>query len=526
MNAAPFRWARSARVMSALGIFSAVVLMVCVNVLVRRHYLRWDVSGAGLYSLSQVTLETLQRVDEPIEVTVLLGQSDPVTPSVKQILESYTAQCRWLRPRFIDPDRDQAEYGALQAKYNLVDGARDEQHADDGTAILLLKGVNFWRIAADDLVAYNEQQGSVQPKLEQAITSGIRNVVQQTRRTVCFSQGHQEASVDNGAEDGLSAFRTSLERNNFTAQEVEMGPLAQAPDLSHCDLLVIAGPRVGVEASFGARLLQYAKGGGRLLVLMQPTLTPEGTVASSGLEGSLVKLGVEVESRVVFEQTSEFILPVGIPGEMFLATPKPHAITRALANDGQARLRVLMQMPQSLQVATSANATPLLSSSERAAAIAEPGRLSDPNLQRQIIEIADKSEKVLAIASELTGAQWSSAPRVPRVVVVGSLAPFTDASLRGGAFEGSRRFVDGTIDWLVGDWLVGDWLMGAPAMVNVPEKPAHEAVLNLTEASLSEVSRYVLVYMPGAAFLLGALILMMRRAGEQSSRHKGKGLHS
>ncbi len=126
---------------------------------------------------------------------------------------------------------------------------------------------------------------------------------------------------------------------------------------------------------------------------------------------------------------------------------------------------------------------------------------------------AQKAEQVLAVASELTGAAWASAPRVPRVVVVGSLAPFSDASLRDSNFYGSHLFVDGTVDWL----------SDAPAMINVPEKPAHEAILNLTQASLSEVSRYVLVYMPGAALLLGILVLLMRRAGEQASRQKAKG---
>jgi nitrate reductase gamma subunit len=67
------------------------------------------------------------------------------------------------------------------------------------------------------------------------------------------------------------------------------------------------------------------------------------------------------------------------------------------------------------------------------------------------------------------------------------------------------------------------WLVGEPALVDIPEKPAHDATLNLTEDSLAEVSRYVLLYMPGTALLVALIILLKRRATEKSSRNPSEG---
>jgi nitrate reductase gamma subunit len=62
-----------------------------------------------------------------------------------------------------------------------------------------------------------------------------------------------------------------------------------------------------------------------------------------------------------------------------------------------------------------------------------------------------------------------------------------------------------------------------PAIVSVPEKPARAVGLSLTEESLGEILRYVLVYMPGTAALAGFVLLYRRRAMETRSRRENAG---
>ncbi|HEX2880812.1 MAG TPA: hypothetical protein VHO25_14875, partial [Polyangiaceae bacterium] len=173
---------------------------------------------------------------------------------------------------------------------------------------------------------------------------------------------------------------------------------------------------------------------------------------------------------------------------------------------GEVQHRVLLQMPQSFNIETSSVASAVLVSSERSRGVADPGRLLDPSELPAVLSAGSPGEHILAVAAQLD-------PKAPgggsRMVVVGSLAPFVDTSLREAGHYGSRLFVDSVMGWLAGE----------PALVDIPEKPAHEATLNLTEDSLTEVSRYVLLYMPGTALLVAVIILLRRRATEKSSRN-------
>jgi hypothetical protein len=95
----------------------------------------------------------------------------------------------------------------------------------------------------------------------------------------------------------------------------------------------------------------------------------------------------------------------------------------------------------------------------------------------------------------------AKAARGPRLVVLGT-----------PSVAWSRNFVDPSL--LPASLLVENafaWLGARPALVSVPERKAKVLGLNLTEGSRAEVLRYVLVYMPGTAGLLGLLVLVRRR---------------
>jgi hypothetical protein len=64
-----------------------------------------------------------------------------------------------------------------------------------------------------------------------------------------------------------------------------------------------------------------------------------------------------------------------------------------------------------------------------------------------------------------------------------------------------------------------------PPLVSLPPKPARQVGLRLTEASLSEVARYVLLYMPLTALLIGALSLYRRRLRSAAAPPSGRREH-
>jgi hypothetical protein len=114
----------------------------------------------------------------------------------------------------------------------------------------------------------------------------------------------------------------------------------------------------------------------------------------------------------------------------------------------------------------------------------------------------------VAMAAERPKSADSKEKHGPRIVVVGTANVAFGQTFRDATLLGNRIFIESALSWLA----------AKPAIVEVPQKPSHPAGLSLSEDSLGEVLRYVLVYMPGAALVLGGLILLRRRSTERRSR--------
>ena len=107
----------------------------------------------------------------------------------------------------------------------------------------------------------------------------------------------------------------------------------------------------------------------------------------------------------------------------------------------------------------------------------------------------------VGVASELTQPEGAPAQRMGRLVVLGSSAPFLNNTMQDPTLVGAKRLVESGVSWLV----------SRPQLVSLPDKVERKASLPLTEAALSQVASYVLLYLPGVALLLGLLVFLRRR---------------
>ena len=98
-----------------------------------------------------------------------------------------------------------------------------------------------------------------------------------------------------------------------------------------------------------------------------------------------------------------------------------------------------------------------------------------------------------------------SSPHGPRVVVVGSRFILAEDNWRQPrALHGAAFLVDSALSWL----------SARPAMVDVPDKAEIAAGMRVSAEGRAEVERYVLLFMPLAALLMGASVWAWRRAAE------------
>jgi hypothetical protein len=495
------------RALAVGGVLAAGVIAVCINVLTHRFYKRWDWTSRGLYTLSAPTLETLHALAEPVEVIVFLSASDPLHLSVEFMLSAYGAETKKLRPRYVDPDRSPAEFIATQQEYGIIAGKTEDGRVVTDAAVVIAQGKNHWFITTDDMVVVDEADRRARPILEQALTEGIRNVLSKEKTLVCFTTGHQEISASDAGARGLAEFRTRIEKDNYSTKTVDLASFDKSETLDGCRVVVVAGPEVPVSPSAAGRLEKYFLRGGNLLILASPVVDEGSRMRETGLERLIGLAGLEFGHDFVLERDPEARMPQGF-GETFFAAPVPHAVTGGLVVDDVARYRPLITLAQSLKRAKDSTAHPLLTTSQAAFSVQDV---------RPFIEEGRAVEKrqgdasgpfVIAAAAERPILEGSKEKHGPRLVVVGTASVAFGQSWRDATLIGDRVFTESLLSWLA----------AKPAIVSVPEKATHPAGISLTEDSLQDVLRYVLLYMPGSALGLGTLLLFRRRSTERKSR--------
>ncbi len=499
---------------AATGVVAAMVLAVLANVAVSRHFRRWDLTSHGLYTLSPATVQTLHGLESRVSFDVLLPNADPLASTVRFLLDAYGAETDRLEVRYVDPDRHAAEFLAVQQRFGVEAGrTEDGQIVTDAAIVVSRVGGKPFFLTPGQLVDSGDgAEERARSKVEQAFTTAIRTVLDDERPAICFSTGHREKRLDDTGAAGLADLASRLRKNNYDAVPID----ASRPDadkaLAACRMLAIVGPTEPFGADEAARLRAWLVAGGNLLVMANPVPDPDRkALLPLGLDAVTSAGGVALDEDFVFELDGKRRLPGGF-GEQYFAEPRPHDVTLALLGERNQDLKILFAASRSIGKTSAGSVVPteLLVTSERAFGMRDFFAWAEKSSGAPERGPDDrKGPLAVAMAAELPKPAGSTLPHGPRLVVVGSATPALGQSfsrdLRGGAV-----FVESAISWLV----------ARPQLVDVPDKPAAAGV-RIAEASIGEVARYVMLYMPGAAALLGLAVWLRRRATDE--RRPGAG---
>ncbi|HKQ70052.1 MAG TPA: GldG family protein [Polyangiaceae bacterium] len=505
---------RIGQLVHAFGVLAAMALAVFVNVLVSRHYRRWDLTTNRLYTLSPATLQTLHGLGERIEVDVLLSASDPLASSVKFLLNAYEAESDKLVVRYVDPDQKPAEILALQQKYGIEAGKTEDGHVVTDAAVIMSreKSKPFF-LSSAELFDEGEHQ-KARSKVEQAFTLTLRNVMNDERARVCFTTGHGEKRLEEGGPRGLAELASRLRKNNIDPEEVDTSLPSAADPLRGCRAALIVSPSEPFAEADAARIRTWFEAGGNLMIFSSPIPDSEKQrMLDLGLDAVTRAGGIEMDETFVFEQDPSRKLPGGF-GEQYLAEPKAHAITEGLVGEKNRDLKILVTASRSLSRTGDGSVVPaeILSTSPDAFAMTDffawAGKGGPPKKTA-----SDRPGPLaVAMAAELPN-KASGAAHGPRMVVVGASNLALGQNWQERVLRGGAIFVESAISWL----------SAMPAMVDVPDKPAF-AGARINEASLGEVFRYVVLYMPFAILLLGVAVYLRRRITESAPEEtKGAG---
>jgi ABC-type uncharacterized transport system involved in gliding motility auxiliary subunit len=472
--------------LSASVLLMAALLLI-VNYLGWKYHHRADWTGSHLYTLSEKSENVLGQLKRDVRFVVFLAPDNPLYEPVTELLSHYDAASQRVTVQIVDPAKNPVEAARLQSEYGT-----------SAAGVFVVSGKDRRAIDSADLAEfdYSGMQMGQPPQMtgfkgEQLFTGAILQLEEGRKPKVLFTTGHGERSLDDREVHGLDSIQQILGPDNFELEE--WASLGKPAVPAGTDLVVVAGPTSAFLKPELDALTAYLNGGGRMLVMVDPTLpqTAGPGLVPTGLEAWLAGYGVKLGEDIVVDPANT--LPSYSAQVFFSNDFGDHPITKPLS---QARVPVLLNLARSVAKGNAAGLTvsELLKSSGEGW-----GETGLAHLETVGKDAADVAGPVtLAVAVEGGGA--GNAGKKPlRLVVFGDSDFATNQLVQGNPANAV----------LLANSL--NWLAERESLLTIPPKKTESVRLSLTGGQMRSLYLLTLLLLPGIAVVLGAYVYTRRR---------------
>ena len=332
------RW--TAWAANTLIVCGALGVAIAANIALYRHDMHFDATREGLNTPPQQLTDVVDELKTPLALTYFYNAGDPNAIAVRDMITIAARNHPLLAFRAIDLDKEPGL-------------ARDIGVHSYNTAVL---------------------QAGERRVLVENVTDAARlgyaalRVLRQRVETICFVTGHGETfrpmpghyhfghaeslrgHDTPGADDVLVAEPEQLDRLQLALAEIgfEMRPLVVATASAipaDCTVVAEIGPQTALAAGEADLLADYLKGGGRIVILVDPQF-PLGADLQSSL---LAPLGLSSDPAIIIDPLNHFRTD---PDKVAVPYYPPHPITARLALTVFAQTRPIRvsQPPAGLKV--------------------------------------------------------------------------------------------------------------------------------------------------------------------------------
>lgn len=478
----------------------AQAVLVCaaavqLAVFAGRHSERDDWTRGQVYALSDRARNVLEKLEGPIDVTVLApatiggGRANPVRGELREVLTRMASVSPALRVSLVDPDVDRQEAERLVDDFGL-----SGRELPDGVVLIRAgQGTELRRahLLPGDLVTYatgpDVQANGPRVKSfrgEEALLGKFLEVSEPRKLTVCYTQGHGEPAFDDLEPfNGYAHLRDLLRDANL---ETQVADLDGERGLEPCALLLIAGPTGTLPSAHVEVITEYMNQGGDLLLLSGAVFARgKPALVHTGLEPLTASYGIRFGDRVVVDT-------VPVPGGSDLV-----AFTLQQGWADHPAVRSLVLEPVALfnvrELHLERDAEPLLSTSERGWADAGIAAMQQGGLI-QFDAGVDRRGPIPVLAAAERGSS--------RIVVIASDELALNAWLREDvAYSRGRDLILNVIGWLT----------QREVLLGIRARDREHVKLVLHPDQLRRMTWMCLFGLPGFAIGVGLLVLWRRR---------------
>lgn len=450
--------ARQARYGATAGLYTIVIIAILVlaNWLANRYNKTYDTTGNKRYTLSQETQKMVKNLKSDATITYIDRGSG--FESARGMLDRYKNLSSKIHIRYIDAQKDPVTtraYGPrfVPATYVEVGSRREEASAltEEGITGAFLKDLK-----------------------------GIRKV--------CFATGSGEHSLDGTDGNGLSKFKSFLERDNYQASAVTLLDKTEVP--KDCNVLVIAGPKSDYTANEVTAIKNYVQGGGRAMFLLNPPLNfgREHIADNTGLTDLLANWGVTEDKDLVLEQNPLGQLLGYGPEVPLVSSYESQPIVNELKGNSTG-----FPVTRSLQVKNGGKTTveKLFSTTDRA--------IATTNLSSNEINPSDPNNKKGPFVLGAAGSYNTGNPSNPgRFVVIGTAEFIANGMI---TFQANRDLALNAVNWLSSD----------EDLISIRPKPPEDRRLNVNQRQMNLFFYFDLIMIPLLIIAGGTTVFLKRR---------------
>jgi len=426
----------------------------------------------------------LQGLRKDVDFIVFLSpeQQRELYQPTTELLQRYGSASRRVHVRTVDLEKNPIEAQQLVQKYGVT-----------ATGVVVASGNDKRVINSNDLaeIDFRGQEAGGPPQMtgfkgEQLFTGAILQLSEGRKPKILFTTGHGEHALDDAGDHGFSGAQELLGRDNF--ELAEWASLGKPAVPEGTDLVVIAGPTGSFVQPELDALSGFLNNGGRMLVLLDPTLQGSGLV-NTNLEAWLARYGVKVGSDIVVDPSNP--LPFFGPETIFIKSYGDHPVTRALA---QGNVPVLVSLARS----AGAGNAPGIKVTELLRTTPEGwGETDLAHLDKVGRDARDLAGPV-PVGAVAESSATAPGRRPMRLVVFGDSDFATNQLLH--ANNPNTVLLSNTLNWLV----------EREALLDIPAKKTEQVRLTLTRPEIRNI--YLLAAaLPLLAIALGGAVFVRRR---------------
>lgn len=387
------------RVQNGVFVVLLLLLVILLGYFATQTRQQWDVSQNGRNSLSEASIEILQKLHSPIQVTAYATERDAQLGDIRKIITDFVALYQRVKPDisliFIDP--------AEQPKLAQEAGVH---------------------MNGEMVITFNQRREHLTVINEQAFSNILMRLARAENKLIMALSGHGERKLDGNANYDLGEFGKHLRTNGFSSQQLSLAIAQDVP--INTSMLMIASPQADLLPGEVDKLLNYIDRGGNLLWLVDQE-------SLRGLLPLTEKLRLTLTPGVVVDpQAEQLKAPITFA---LGASYGQHAITN--------NFDYITIFPFARQITINENAE---WSSVSLVDVAQQGWVESGDLSGEItFDHATDVAGPISIAVALTR---TIQDREQRVVVVGSGHFLANTYLGNGS---NLDFGINLINWLTGD---------------------------------------------------------------------------